>query len=111
MRRNSRFPWRFSIVRLLSLVLRATWKGLRPTHQGLGASWRALRASQRGMRATKQGLRASQVGMYKWSYRISPHSTGLCPLSGPLPEKEDMNPSVSASPPGAPCRFINGVNH
>ena len=46
-----------------------------------------LRASWRGLRARQQGLRASH--MDKWmdgrTNRISPHFTGLCPLSGPLP--------------------------
>ena len=71
----------------------SSWRGQRASWRGLRSSWRFLRASQRGLRAYQRGLRACQEG---WGGRmdrqtdvrtdgISPHSTGVCPLSGPLP--------------------------
>ena len=83
--------------------LRACWRGLRACWRGLRAGWRGLRASQQGLRASWRGLGASQHGL-RASQRgaggrmdgradgrtdgISPHSTGLCPLSGPLPKNQ-----------------------
>ena len=63
--------------------------------RALRARWRVLRAnlrSLRGLRVSWRSLRASQGGTYgqtdRRTYGISPHSTGLRPLSGPLPKKQ-----------------------
>ena len=90
-------------------VLRACQRGLRAFCRGLMACFRGLRASQRDLRASQRGLRASQRGLGACHrglracqeaggdgrtygrtdlrmYGISPHSTGFCPLLGPLPK-------------------------
>ena len=73
--------------------MRAGWRGLRAGWRGLRASQRGLRASQQGLRASRQGLRASQREDVRTDVRtdgISRHSTGLRPLSGPLPKKRGI---------------------
>ena len=67
MRRNSVCP----SVRPPSIHLR-----------GLRTSWRGLGASQQGLRASQRGADGRTGGR---TDGISPHSTGLRPLSGPLP--------------------------
>ena len=52
-----------------------------------GQPWRGLKASQQGLRASQRG----DVHMDGRMDRISPHSTGLLPLSGPPPKK--VNPT------------------
>ena len=42
-----------------------------------------LKAYQKGLMACQEAQRGTEVHMDG----ISPHSTGLCPLSGPLPKK------------------------
>ena len=54
----------------IGLALRLDWLGLRP-------AWLALGPSRGGM----------DVRMNERTYGKSPHSTGLRPLSGPLPRK------------------------
>ena len=61
----------------------AGWLGLRP-------SWLGLRPSRLGLRPSWLGLRPGWIAQREeWTDRRmngkSPHSTGLCPLSGPLP--------------------------
>ena len=58
---------------------------------------KGLRLCQRGLRDCQEGLRAWGMGkqMDGWMdgqmAGISPHSTGLFPLSGPLPKKENLH--------------------
>ena len=103
--------------------LGAGWRGLRAGWRGLRAGWRGLRASQQGLRASRQGLRASRQGLRTSqrgdgqtdgrTFGISPHSTGLCPLSGPLP-KNQQNTVIesikkgSHSSSGAVRETLNG---
>ena len=55
--------------------------GLRPSKPGLRLSQTGLRPSQPSLRMDRQ----MNERIAKWTDRISPHSTGLCPLLGPLP--------------------------
>ena len=82
-------------------TLRASWRGLR-------AGWRSLRASHKNLKVSQQGLRASQRGADVqtdvWTgghmYRISPHSTGLHPLSKPLLIKQGKGTADFVMPLG-----------
>ena len=62
------------------LGLKYGWLGLKPDWLGLKSDWLALRPgwmAQRGEQQ-KKGQRD----------RTSPHATGVCPLSGPLPKNK-----------------------
>ena len=79
-----------SVYICLAYCLRDSWRGGRASWRSLRASQHGLRASQQGQKASQQGLKASQRGdgrTYVRTNGISPHSTGLRPLSGPLPKK------------------------
>ena len=58
-----------------SVALRPAWLALRPDRLGLRPAWLALRPSRGGTDVRTDGRTNGK----------SPHSTGLCPLSGLLP--------------------------
>ena len=62
--------------------------GLRPGWLGLSPGWLGLRP---GRIAQSGGRTHRQIDKWtsKQTYRKSLHSTELCPLSGPLPQKEN----------------------
>merc|ERR1712212_102119 len=72
------------------LSLRTGWLGLRPGWLGLRPGWLGLRPGWLGLRTgwmAQRGDRRTDVRTYGRTDGKSPHSTGLCPLSVPLPKK------------------------
>ena len=75
-------------------ALRPLWQALRPLWQALTPLGQALRPLRQALRPLWQALRPLWQALNShrmdrqtdvWTCGISPHSTGLCPLSGPLP--------------------------
>ena len=78
------------------LALRPGWLALRPGWLALSPAWLALRPAWLALRPDWLGLRPAWLAlgplrggtdgrMDRWTVGKAPHSTGLRPLSGPLP--------------------------
>ena len=79
----------------------ASQLGLRASQQGLRVSQQSLRVSQQGLRASQRGTDVqTDVRIGGRMYRISPHSTGLHPLSKPLLIKQGKGTADLVMPLG-----------
>ena len=94
-RGQSPFKWGGPLcqaLRALLQALRPLWQALRPLRplgQALRLLWQALRLYQLAIRPLQLALKilrwTADEQMDVQTYGISPHSTELCPLLGPLP--------------------------
>ena len=85
--------------------LRPSQPGLRPSQPSLKpvtwlAGWLGLRPGWMAQRGGRTDVRSTDGRTNKRMDGKSPHSTGLCPLSGPLSKKSKVNYEVGDSGSG-----------